>query len=136
MKDRRCAVHPGPCTRWASERKANLIPPEPTYGGGTLNFDAVIQTLKSGKLSSSSAYVVESLITTGKETLTKDASLVELQGPVNIVGDIHGQYNDLLKIFKDCGAGGGREDVVRGGSVGRGPQAGVVMCLLLAYEVK
>ena len=136
MKDRRCAVHPGPCTRWASERKANLIPPEPTYGGGTLNFDAVIQTLKSGKLSSSSAYVVESLITTGKETLTKDASLVELQGPVNIVGDIHGQYEDLLKIFKECGAPGENKYLFLGDYVDRGPQDVEVMCLLLAYKVK
>ncbi len=29
--------------------------------------------------------------------------LVELECPVNIVGDIHGQYEDLLRHFDKCG---------------------------------
>jgi serine/threonine-protein phosphatase PP1 catalytic subunit len=29
--------------------------------------------------------------------------MVELEAPVNIVGDIHGQYDDLLRHFDMCG---------------------------------
>ena len=30
-------------------------------------------------------------------------ALLELEAPIEIVGDIHGQYSDLLRIFETCG---------------------------------
>ena len=29
--------------------------------------------------------------------------IVEVNSPVNIVGDIHGQYEDMLRHFDSCG---------------------------------
>lgn len=29
--------------------------------------------------------------------------LLELGAPVNVIGDIHGQYEDLLRHFDNCG---------------------------------
>ncbi|KAH7698648.1 protein phosphatase Y at 55A, partial [Aphelenchoides avenae] len=31
-------------------------------------------------------------------------SMLELTAPICVVGDIHGQYRDLLRIFDACGA--------------------------------
>jgi len=34
-----------------------------------------------------------------KEIFLKQPSLLPLGAPINIVGDIHGQFSDLLKLF-------------------------------------
>ena len=38
-----------------------------------------------------------------KQILLKDESLLRLKAPVYVVGDIHGQFSDLLRVFKLCG---------------------------------
>ena len=34
-----------------------------------------------------------------KEVLLSQPSLLELAAPIRVMGDIHGQYNDLLRLF-------------------------------------
>ncbi len=38
-----------------------------------------------------------------RNLLLEESSLVEIDAPVNICGDIHGQYSDLLRLFELCG---------------------------------
>ncbi|VDM16267.1 unnamed protein product [Wuchereria bancrofti] len=42
------------------------------------------------------------LLTMAKASFQKVPTLVEVPCPVNICGDIHGQYDDLMRIFAVC----------------------------------
>ena len=35
-----------------------------------------------------------------KEILSKEQNLVQLSSPITICGDIHGQFEDLIELFK------------------------------------
>ncbi|KAK9472345.1 Metallo-dependent phosphatase-like protein [Dipodascopsis tothii] len=44
--------------------------------------------------------VVESLCSKAKELLITESNVVHIKAPVSVVGDIHGQFFDLLELFK------------------------------------
>lgn len=46
---------------------------------------------------------IEYICKLAKEITQKQPILLEMNGPVHICGDIHGQFKDLLKIFETCG---------------------------------
>ena len=62
--------------------------------------------------------------------------LVELDAPLKICGDIHGQYYDLLRIFEHCGYPGEYNYLFLGNYVDFGKQSLEVICLLLCYKIK
>jgi serine/threonine-protein phosphatase PP1 catalytic subunit len=62
--------------------------------------------------------------------------LVELEAPLRVCGDIHGQYYDLLRIFEHCGYPGDNNFLFLGDYVDRGKQSLETICLLLAYKIK
>ena len=69
--------------------------------------------------------------------LFKDAKmLIELEAPLRVCGDIHGQYYDLLRIFEHCGYPGEYNYLFLGDYVDRGKQSLETVCLLLAYKIK
>ena len=63
--------------------------------------------------------------------------LLELVGPINVVGDVHGQYYDLLRLFE---MGGFPDDeqayLFLGDYIDRGRQGIETISLLLAYKIK
>ncbi|VDM56584.1 unnamed protein product [Angiostrongylus costaricensis] len=50
----------------------------------------------------SSSFLLE-LFHKAEASLARQPSLLEISSPVVVVGDIHGQYGDLLNIFEKCG---------------------------------
>lgn len=67
-------------------------------------------------------------------TLEADGTMVRVERPVTVVGDIHGQLLDLLYIFKEYGLPPHRRYLFIGDYVDRGPHG--TECLLLLYSIK
>lgn len=71
-----------------------------------------------------------------REMFLSQPSLLELSPPVKIVGDVHGQYADLLRLFTKCGFPPAANFLFLGDYVDRGKQSLETILLLLCYKIK
>ncbi|WEW59657.1 serine/threonine protein phosphatase Pzh1 [Emydomyces testavorans] len=71
-----------------------------------------------------------------REILLSQPALLELSAPVKIVGDVHGQYTDLIRLFEMCGFPPASNYLFLGDYVDRGKQSLETILLLLCYKLK
>jgi len=88
---------------------------------------------KEVKLSESD---IVGLCTAAQRLLIEQPILLELGAPIKVVGDIHGQYYDLLRLFEYGLFPPESNYLFLGDYVDRGKQSLESICLLLSYKLK
>ena len=107
-----------------------------------MNVDGIIEKLlsvrgnKPGKQVDLKEEEIKFLIENSLQIIKQQKMLVELEAPLHVCGDIHGQYYDLLRIFEHCGYPGEYNYLFLGDYVDRGKQSLETVCLLLCYKIK
>lgn len=90
-----------------TRRDADLPPPSPTSDQhnkkmpglpASVDLDECISRLYKKELLAES--VIEAICAKTKELLMRESNVVHVRAPVTVVGDIHGQFFDLIEIFK------------------------------------
>lgn len=62
--------------------------------------------------------------------------LLELKPPVNICGDIHGQFKDLIHLINKIGEPGKENYLFLGDYVDRGKRSLECFCLLMVLKIR
>eukprot|EP01080_Neovahlkampfia_damariscottae_P007765 gene7765-12235_t len=91
---------------------------------------------RPGKLVNLSENDIKGIVLKSKEIFSGQPTLLELEAPIKICGDVHGQYYDLLRLFEYGGFPPESNYLFLGDYVDRGKQSLETICLLLAYKIK
>lgn len=79
---------------------------------------------------------MESLCEKAKEILVKEDNVQIVKLPVTICGDVHGQFFELLELFKIGGKIPETNYLFLGDYVDRGYNSVETLCLILALKVR
>jgi len=79
---------------------------------------------------------ITAICNAAREVFLSQPALLELAPPVKIVGDVHGQYTDLIRMFEMCGFPPNSNYLFLGDYVDRGKQSLETILLLLCYKLR
>jgi serine/threonine-protein phosphatase PP1 catalytic subunit len=79
---------------------------------------------------------VKKICSMARDVFLSQDNLLQLEAPLAIVGDIHGQFHDLLRLFDHSGLPPATNYLFLGDYVDRGQQSLEVIILLLVYKAK
>lgn len=75
------------------------------------------------------------LIFQAKEILAKESNVQEVKCPVTVCGDVHGQFHDLMELFRIGGKSPDTNYLFMGDYVDRGYYSVETVTLLVALKV-
>jgi len=108
----------------------------------TLDIDRVIGQLleidrvRQGKHQHLSEAEICALCIRSRDIFMDQPTFLELECPLKVCGDVHGQYSDLLRLFECGGIPPEANYLFLGDYVDRGKHSLETVCLLLAFKVK
>ena len=95
-----------------------------------------MRSSRPGKIVSLDIAEVRGLCLQSREIFLNEPILLDLEAPIKICGDIHGQYYDLLRLFEYGGFPPQANYLFLGNYIDYGKQSLETICLLLAYKIK
>ncbi|KAK7333010.1 hypothetical protein VNO80_29770 [Phaseolus coccineus] len=125
------------CDRKREEGRGKIMMTEGMMDKAVL--DDVIRRLlegKGGKQVQLSESEIRQLCVNARQIFLAQPILLELRAPMRVCGDIHGQYQDLLRLFEYGGYPPAANYLFLGDYVDRGKQSLETICLLLAYKIR
>ncbi|KAJ8972429.1 hypothetical protein NQ317_012447 [Molorchus minor] len=79
---------------------------------------------------------VKTLCDKAKEILSKESNVQEVKCPVTVCGDVHGQFHDLMELFRIGGSSPDTNYLFMGDYVDRGYYSVETVTLLVALKVR
>jgi len=95
-----------------------------------------VRTAKPGTEVKLEEEQIRDLCHKARDIFVQQPVFLELEAPLKIVGDVHGQYYDLLRLLEYGGFPPAANYLFLGDYVDRGRQSIETICLLLAYKVR
>lgn len=126
------------------DRSTHICPLEATSSTTRPGMEEIVSVMKRllglrgsppGTLATLSEHEINRLCTHARPVLLSQPMLLQLEAPMQVCGDIHGQFPDLLRIFELGGFPPASNYLFLGDYVDRGKQSIETICLLLAYKI-
>eukprot|EP00927_Polykrikos_kofoidii_P052287 TRINITY_DN4607_c0_g2_i1.p1 TRINITY_DN4607_c0_g2~~TRINITY_DN4607_c0_g2_i1.p1 ORF type:complete len:305 (+),score=42.74 TRINITY_DN4607_c0_g2_i1:81-995(+) len=95
-----------------------------------------VRNCRPGRLVQLNEGEVCALCIQSRDVFMTQPILLELDCPLKVCGDVHGQYSDLMRLFECGGFPPEANYLFLGDYVDRGRQSLETICLLFAYKVK